>query len=150
MTHNHITTVHFRVRLVYWSEGTFHNLFSLRLALARFWFGSLSESIVESSVYVLQMTHTTSSGGVTSLGFDRPVELTHLSWFLVLNMEVWTTSSAAYCVRLVMTLSKAGCTLSHFDLWRPCQNQTRETEKSCWSWFLTNSEHAHSTVERFI
>lgn len=70
---------------------------------------------MESSVDILQMTHTTSSSGVSSLGLDGPVELTHLSGFFVLDMVVGTSSTTTYCVRLVVTLSKAGCTLRHFD-----------------------------------
>lgn len=84
-----------------------------------FW-QTFSEPVLEFTPNDFQMTHSTSSSSLPPFCFDRPVVWSHLFlrvptlctlWFL--NV-IWTTStSSAQCVRLIATLTKAGCTLRH-------------------------------------
>lgn len=71
------------------------------------------ETVLEFSVNSLQVSHSTGTGGLSSLSLSTPVERSGLSgWVatsrtgLLLNMERTTTTSVTQSVGLVMTLTK--------------------------------------------
>ena len=71
------------------------------------------ETVVESLRNVLQVLHSTSAGGVSSLRLSTPVERSSLSgWVttgrtsLLLTMERTTTTSVTQSVRFVVTLTE--------------------------------------------
>ena len=75
--------------------------------------GSLPESILETASHRLHVTHTSSTDCATTLSFFTPVELSHLLARIsarraggLLDVEGNLSTSAASCVRLVVSLTK--------------------------------------------
>ena len=92
-------------------------------ALSRLWLCALAEAIAGTSEHVLQVAHTSSAGGVSSLGLLAPVVLADGgSWeaarraALLLDVVRAATASATQRVRLVVSLTETLCTLGHFCL----------------------------------
>ena len=80
---------------------------------------SLSESILESAGHGLHVTHASSSVSSATLSLLSPVELSHLLAGVsarrasrLLDVETDLTASTAGSVRLVVSLSERGGTLS--------------------------------------
>lgn len=78
------------------------------------------ETVLESSGDVLQVLHSTSTSGLSSLGLSTPVERSSLSrrvatgsTSLLLHVERTTTTSLTQSVGFVMTLTERRSTLTH-------------------------------------
>lgn len=81
--------------------------------------GTLTETILETTGQILEMTHTASSGGLSSLALDAPVEgtelgsgVTALGTGLLLLVVGTVTAAFAEGVGLSMAFTKAGSSLS--------------------------------------
>jgi hypothetical protein len=88
-------------------------------SLSRQWLSNTRlETVLSSSSNVLQVLHTTSTGGVSSLSLQSPVVRSQLSsWVttrstgLLLDVERTTTTSVTQSVGLVVTLTERWSTL---------------------------------------
>ena len=65
--------------LNYWMSFCFFSIISLTGGDTLLGLSSLSESVLELSCHGLHVAHASSTGCATSLGFQGPVEMTHLS-----------------------------------------------------------------------
>lgn len=78
---------------------------------------SLPKSILESTSECLHVTHTSSTRSAATLSLSTPIKTTAFScWIctrwtsLLLDVEGYLSATTAGCVRLVVPLSKWGCT----------------------------------------
>lgn len=83
---------------------------------------TLSETVLESSVDVLEVSHSAGTGGLSPLGLKTPVEgpqlggrVTTLSAGKLLLVERPVTTSPAEGVGLGVSFTKGGSTFTHFD-----------------------------------
>jgi hypothetical protein len=75
---------------------------------------AFSESVVKSSVDILQVTATTGSGGSSSFGFGGPVESASNGRLLLLDVVRSASSDSTQNVGLVITSSSRRGTFCHF------------------------------------
>lgn len=78
-------------------------------------FSSLTESVLETTWKLLQMTHAASSGSLATLGLRSPGIAAHLgTWIgtlgtgVLLLVEGTVSTAAADCVRLCVAFTKTG------------------------------------------